>query len=318
MIEAVPRDHGGAIDIASSRYGGRIEDWIDLSTGINPAPYPIGDLPAHLWTDLPRAAEEAALIAAARDFWQVDAALDILPAAGASVLIAQLPNLLARAGYSRVDLDHPSYNEWRASFTAAQWQITTSEADVIMRVHPNNPDGRLAPPPDPARGFYLFDESFCDICPEVSHLPHIAQGNGAVIKSFGKFWGLAGLRLGFLIAPKSLTAPMAQALGPWPVSGAALAIGTRALRDYAWAKATRARLAADAVRLDHMMTQAGAAVAGGCDLFRLYAVDDAAAWQDRLARHHIWTRIFPYSDTYLRLGLPYGAAAWARLQRGLA
>lgn len=125
-----------------------------------------------------------------------------------------------------------------------------------------------------------------------------------ILKSFGKFWGLAGLRLGFVIGDPALVARLGQMLGPWPVSGPALHIGAAALRDGAWAEAMRARLATDATRLDTMMTEAGAQIVGGTPLFRLYEVDDAQAWQERLAQHHIWTRVFPYNPRWLRLGLP--------------
>jgi cobalamin biosynthetic protein CobC len=139
-----------------------------------------------------------------------------------------------------------------------------------------------------------------------------------VLKSFGKFWGLAGLRLGFAIARPETIDRLAEMIGPWAVSGPGLVTGAAALRDRDWAETTRARLARDADRLDSLMTRAGARVAGGTTLFRLYDVDEAAAWQDRLAQHHIWSRIFPYSDRWLRLGLPGPDAHWAQLEEALS
>jgi cobalamin biosynthesis protein CobC len=106
-------------------------------------------------------------------------------------------------------------------------------------------------------------------------------------------------------------------LGPWPVSGPALAVGVRALNDVSWAEAARARLAVDAVRLDGLLASVGAKVLGGTSLFRLYGVEDAARWQHSLARHKIWTRVFPYSKRWLRLGLPGCDADWARLAHAL-
>ena len=162
----------------------------------------------------------------------------------------------------------------------------------------------------------VIDESFCDVCPADS-LMHLATRPGVVIlKSFGKFWGLAGLRLGFAIGDPCLIRNLAAWQGPWAVSGPALRIGAQALQDPDWADTTRARLQQDAKRLDEMVTRKGAKLVGGTDLFRLYEVDDAAAWQVRLARAQIWTRIFPYSKTYLRLGLPTGEG-WARLEAAL-
>lgn len=125
------------------------------------------------------------------------------------------------------------------------------------------------------------------------------------------------MRLGFVIGPPALIDGLEQMLGPWPVAGPALEIGTRALNDPDWATATRARLSDDAARLDALMTSATAEPVGGTTLFRLYEVDDAENWQTRLARHHIWSRVFPYNARWLRLGLP-APAQWDRLEAALA
>jgi cobalamin biosynthetic protein CobC len=165
------------------------------------------------------------------------------------------------------------------------------------------------------------DESFGDIAPETSMIARTAYPGTLVLKSFGKFWGLAGMRLGFAIGhPETLRGPngrLADMIGPWAVSGPALAIGAAALSDLVWAETTRARLAQDATRLDAMVCARGARLVGGTTLFRLYQVEDAALWQDRLARQRIWSRIFPYSGTWLRLGLP-PADGWDRLEQALA
>lgn len=302
-------DHGGGIDAAAARFGGTRGDWLDLSTGINPRPYPLPDLPADAWTALPDAGAFARLEAAARRFWTVPDGAAVLAAPGASALIARIP-ALAPAG--RVTIPQPTYNEHARAFRAAGWSVTDGAADATVVVHPNNPDGRLHPLPDTA--LTVIDESFCDVMPDASHIAHAPRTGTLILKSFGKFWGLAGLRLGFLIGDPELVARMEQMIGPWAVSGPALAIGTAALSDAGWADETRARLAKDAARLDALT---GWRLVGGTSLFRLYDVGDAAAMQDRLARHHIWTRIFPWSDSLIRLGLPDGAG-WHRLERALA
>jgi len=176
-------------------------------------------------------------------------------------------------------------------------------------VHPNNPDGRLHNLPQ-GHSLTVIDESFCDVTPGASRIAHAARPGTIILKSFGKFWGLAGLRLGFAIGEPALIARLSTMLGPWPVSGPALELGARALRDDLWAEATRARLSREAARLDTLI---GAPVVGGTTLFRLYDVGDAVAAQDRLARAHIWSRVFPYSTRWLRLGLPGSPEAWDRL-----
>ena len=307
-----PRDHGGGIDTARAVYGGTRADWLDLSTGINPVPYPLTALPPDAWTALPDAAAMQALTDAARTFWQVPPAGQIVAAPGASALIARLPGLHAGPAH----IPQPTYNEHRAAYDAmGKGGDAGPGAPVHVLVHPNNPDGRqwFDLPQGPT--LTVVDESFCDVMPEASHVARAGQSGLVILKSFGKFWGLAGLRLGFAIGGAEVGA-LAQALGPWPVSGPALAIGTAALGDQDWADAARARLAQDAARLDRLMLARGAQVAGGTTLFRLYRVDDAALWQDRLARGRVLSRVFPYSATWLRLGLP-APDRWAQLEAAL-
>ncbi|MDA0900880.1 MAG: threonine-phosphate decarboxylase, partial [Proteobacteria bacterium] len=150
-------DHGGGIDAATAQYGGARADWLDLSTGINPCPYPIGDLPADVWRALPDQGAETALISAARAFWSVPTYLDILPTNGASAAIARLPTIFEDLDKS-VQITMPTYNEWAASFDGAGWTMTQGTAALEIYVHPNNPDGRLAPEPV-RKKVRIYDES---------------------------------------------------------------------------------------------------------------------------------------------------------------
>ena len=313
------RDHGGALDAAIARYGGRRADWIDLSTGINPVPYPLPPLSASAWTALPDRGATEALANAARRFWHVPQAADILPVPGASAAIARIPALMPPA---RVRIDPPTYNEHAAAFGAAGWETGPDPADPAearVIVHPDNPTGAIwdgADEPPGGRALLVIDESFCDTVPENTHIARAGQPGILILKSFGKFWGLAGLRLGFVIGDPALIARLRDGLGPWAVSGPALEIGAQALADTGWAGRTRVRLRQDAARLDGLMTGRGARLIGGTGLFRLYDVGDAAVWQDRLARKHILTRAFPYSRSWLRLGLP-GPDDWQRTEAAL-
>ncbi|MEE4189110.1 MAG: aminotransferase class I/II-fold pyridoxal phosphate-dependent enzyme, partial [Roseobacter sp.] len=212
-------------------------------------------------------------------------------------------------------------NEHAAAFADRNWTATPStDADAQVVVHPNNPTGTIwteATLPVPNAKLTIIDESFCDVTPEATLIARAARNDTIILKSFGKFWGLAGLRLGFAIGPPALIGQLRAHLGPWAVSGPALRIGAEALADPHWAETTRQRLTRDAARLDNLMGAAGASIVGGTTLFRLYDVGDAAAWQHRLAQHHIWTRIFPYNTRWLRLGLPH-ALHWARLEAAVA
>ena len=307
----VRRDHGGGIDAARARWGGARSEWIDLSTGVNPVPYPFAPPAAGAWTALPDSDAADALVAAARDLWRPPGTARCLAVPGASAAIAAIPRLRPPG---RVRIPGPTYNEHAAAFAAAGWTVTEDgPQDAAVAVHPNNPDGRLHPGA-PEADLVVIDESFCDADPGASLIAAAARPGTLVLKSFGKFWGLAGLRLGFVIGDAALVDELARRLGPWPVSGPALAIGAAALADADWADRTRARLAADAERLDALMAPHGA-LAGGTLLFRLYACD-APRLHERLARARILSRPFPWSDRRLRLGLP-APGDWPRVEAAL-
>ena len=309
------RDHGGGLDAAARQFGGARADWIDLSTGIKPVAYPVGAIESDAWTALPDQAAQSALTDAARQFWDVPQQAAILATQGASAPIAMIPRLRETG---RVHIAAPTYNEHAAAFAAAGWTAaaTRQDADAQVVVHPNNPDGRLFTATDLSAPLRIVDESFCDVTPAASLIPQAATTGTLLLKSFGKFWGLAGLRLGFAIGDPDLVAGLAQMLGPWPVAGPALRIGATALRDPDWASETRKHLTTDSARLDTLLQGAGATTVGGTTLFRLYEVDDAARWQTHFAHHHIWSRVFPYNARWLRLGLP-APYQWPRLEAAL-
>lgn len=307
------RDHGGGLDAAIATYGGTRHDWLDLSTGINPVPYPMPQLPADAWSALPDQAAFTRLYDLARRFWDVPQGAAIIGATGASAIIAALPRVLPPG---EVSIPGPTYNEHGASFAAAGWRLGQDPSHALVAVHPNNPDGHIWQVSDLGATYTVIDESFCDITPDQS-LIHLATRPGTIIlKSFGKFWGLAGLRLGFAIGDPEIIAKLVELLGPWQISGPALEIGAEALADPQWADETRARLSADADRLDALATASGAKLLGGTTLFRLYQVKDAVAAQDQLARHHVWSRVFPYAHDWVRLGLP-APDRWGQLEKAL-
>jgi len=308
------RDHGGGLDAAIARYGGTRAQWLDLSTGINPMPYPVGPLPPDAWTALPDADAMTRLERAARAFWHVPDSAEVVIAPGASALIARIPTLFESGS---AFINNPTYNEHEAAFRAHDdWHVTEDRDDASLHVfvHPNNPSGHLFDAELVGTSRHcVIDESFCDVTPNASHIDLACHQGMIILKSFGKFWGLAGLRLGFAICAREPAARLRDLLGPWPVSGPALEIGARALEDAAWTLSTRERLAADSARLDALV---GAQVVGGTDLFRLYDVGCASAWQEKLARGYVWSRVFPYSDRWLRLGLP-ASDRWAQLEAAL-
>lgn len=316
------RDHGGNMDMAIAQYGAG--DWIDLSTGINRLPYPIPAIDPVLWQRLPTASDMSALLAAASAHYGCIA--PVMACAGAQAAIQMIPHL----GRGLARILTPTYNEHASALRAVGWQVEDVGnlqdlvgADLAIVVNPNNPDGRHYPAADliallPQVGRLVVDESFGDIAPHLSTLPHAGRQGLIVLRSFGKFWGLAGIRLGLVFGDDPTIAALRAMAGPWPVAGPALQIATAAYQDRSWADATRARLSQDAARMDDLARGKGWGAVGGTDLFRLYQTPDAQAAQDYLARHHIWSRIFPYSPTWIRLGPAGGADEWARLNTAMS
>jgi cobalamin biosynthetic protein CobC len=318
------RDHGGDLDRATAAFGG--VDWIDLSTGINRVPYPVPDLAPRAWTALPTAEDVATLeAAAARAF---GAAGQVVALAGAQAAIQLVPRL-SEPGQAAVLA--PSYNEHAAALAAQGWAVAAAAdpaamagADLAVVVNPNNPDGRRWAPDllaDLATrvGRLVVDESFADADPGLSLASRLAElGERVVIlRSFGKFYGLAGVRLGFALAGPGTAARLRALAGPWAVGGPAIAIGTAAYADAPWRAGTAARLHADAARLSALLASAGWPTVGATALFVTVETGDARAAQAHLARAGIWTRAFPWSADWLRLGLPGAPPEWERLAAAL-
>jgi len=318
--KADERDHGGNLAEAVARYGGVAADWLDLSTGINPHAYPLGPLPTRAFTALPDAGRMAVLLDVARRAYGA-AHGGIVAAPGAQSLIEALPGFLPRLP---VSIAAPTYNEHAAAFRAHGFGVVEESeprSPIRVIVNPNNPDGRVW-----SRATVLgwlnegatviVDESFADATPEVS-LADLAGRPGLIIlRSFGKFYGLAGLRLGFALGDPALTAKLGGALGLWAVSGPAIEAGIQGLGDANWQDAMPAQLARERDALLADLRIVGAEMIGQTHLFVTIRHPQAAALHAHLAKQHIWTRMFPYASDWLRLGLP--GEGGDRLRRALA
>ncbi|MBL8571979.1 MAG: threonine-phosphate decarboxylase [Phreatobacter sp.] len=323
-------EHGGDLGEARRQFPAAPEPWIDLSTGINPVPYPLPCIPAAAWQRLPARDDETALLAAARTAYRVPDAAGIVAAPGTQILIEMLP-ALAPAG-AEVAVLGPTYGEHAHAWCKAGFAVRevagpdeAGAAAIVVIVNPNNPDGRIVPQAELKRtatrlaamgGLLVVDEAFADFTPEASIVPDLPPAT-VVLRSFGKTYGLAGLRLGFAIGPADLAARLAGRLGPWVVPGPALHVGRAALADTDWLAAARAEREKDAARLDALLAPAGR-VAGGTALFRLLETPEAPALFARLGRHGIHVRRFAAHSRRLRFGLPEDEAAWRRLATAMA
>lgn len=318
------REHGGRVAAARAAFGGAAADWIDLSTGIAPWPYPA---PPARDDRLPEPAEIAALEAAARAAFGVAADREVVAAPGSDLALRLLGVALSP---SRPAVVRPGYGGHLAAFPgatpiAAGALATAAGAhDLLVVASPANPDGRAL---DPALAAelaahtrLLVDEAYADPAPALM-AGGAADGALVVLRSFGKFYGLPGLRLGFVIAAPALAARVRALLGDWPVSAAVIAAGVAAYRDEAWRGAQETRIADAGERLDAVLARAGLDVVGSAPLFRLVTCPGASGADTlfrRLARRAILTRPFADAPDRLRIGLPANVAATDRLAAALA
>ena len=331
-----PLLHGGDLDAARRLFPAAPEPFIDLSTGINPLPYPLTRFSAGVFARLPDAAAGDAIAAVAARAYGAPSAAHVVPAPGTQVLLPMVAGLV-RTGRAAVLM--PTYPELPRAAALAGHAVTAvhsieecGDAALVIVANPNNPDGRVIPRSvlvglarDLRRrgGLLVVDEAFMDAAmdagPQTGSLAaDVVGGNVVVLRSFGKFFGLAGVRLGFAIAAPPLAQRLRVLLGPWAVSGPALAVGTKALADSAWIGRTRARLEKAAGKLDAVLTAGGLEIIGGTSLFRLARSPVAAALFRHLGEAGIWVRAFPDRPDWLRFGLPAKAGDRERLESALA
>jgi cobalamin biosynthetic protein CobC len=304
--------------------------WVDLSTGINPRPYPVR---RSGWAEarrLPQREDTLALeTIAAANFGVPDVGC-IAAVPGSEIGLRLLPRIL---GADRVTIGGPTYGSHQETWAEAGARVTIvpvteigqADSAVIVVASPNNPDGRITPPEMlralAARqadrgGWLVVDEAFADLDPTHSVAGH-AGGALVVLRSFGKFYGLPGVRLGFILAAPAIVENVRALLGDWPVSAAAIAAGMAAYADLDWAARMRVHLARQAVRLDQLLARAGMDVVGGTDLFRLGRCSDGEILFAELARHGVLVRPFSQDRHLLRFGLPGSPSEWRRLEAAL-
>lgn len=320
--------HGGNLHEAAERYGIPYAQWLDLSTGINPHGYPVPPVPADAWRRLPDEGDGFAACAA-RYYGAPDAA-HVLPVAGSQAAIRALPSLLSRA---QVGIAPLTYSEYAPAFERAghhvapldvTWDTLPETFTHVVVVNPNNPTaehlsaGRLLhwhAQLSARGGALLVDEAFADTMPAASLAANTHRDGLIVLRSPGKFFGLAGVRAGFVLGAPALLDALGRTLGAWTVSGPARHAVKAAFEDTAWQQQMRTRLAAESACLVSLLHAQGLA-ARSTPLFAWTDDARAAAVHEALARRGVWTRLFAASGS-LRFGLPASEAEWARLEAGL-
>lgn len=320
-------EHGGQLRAAAARYGIPLADWLDLSTGINPIPFAPPPVPPEAWSRLPE--EHDGLEEAAANYYRTQ---NILPVAGTQAAIQALPRLRKLC---RVGVPHPGYAEhahaWRSAghevkeLCADEIAAQVGNLDVLVLMQPNNPTGELFASENLLRwhaelsthgGWLIVDEAFIEASTAQSLIQATMPQGLIVLRSTGKFFGLAGARAGFVAAYAALLASLREALGPWCVAGPVRHVMCAALLDRAWQQAAKKRLRLDGQRLAQLLRDADLQPTGGCELFQWVQTERAEIMHQRLAQCGILTRYFAEPRS-LRFGLPFCETDWLRLAAAL-
>jgi cobalamin biosynthesis protein CobC len=328
--------HGGRLGVARSLFPDVPQPWVDLSTGINPRPYPAPRASRQARNRLPEPTELARLEAQAAAAFGVDDPARVVAVGGTECGLRLLPQIVNLKAAVIVGPTYGSHADaWTRSGALTQtiardeMQVHAERTVCLTIVNPNNPDGHIVERThllalhdslERRGGMLIVDEAFADVTPEAS-VAAVAGAQDAlrliVLRSFGKFFGLAGLRLGFIVAAAPLAAAIRGLVGEWPVSSDALAAGLAAYADRRWADRERALLQRSAQRLDRLLRQSGFDLAGGTSLFRLARAPDARERFARLLAAGILARPLDFDPGLLRFGLPRGRDEWRRLAAAL-
>lgn len=319
-------EHGGNLSWAAKEYGIPHQQWLDLSTGINPHGYPVAAIHPTAWQKLP--SDDDGLIQAACQYYGCQT---VLATAGSQAIIQALPRLRplgAIAIFSPIYQEH--MQAWQRvghhvhTFTHLQDPIL-DQVNVVLVCNPNNPSAHqfanaellnLHAKLAKRSGWLIVDEAFIDTTPEQSIARHTHLEGLVVLRSIGKFFGLAGARVGFLLATQKITDALQEELGPWTITGPSRAIVRQALADTLWQEKTRGTLTLQSNQLATLLRKHGLVPSNGTSLFQYVPTPLAQAWQHHLATHGIWVRLFT-NTLALRFGLP-PHDGWQRLEAALA
>ena len=321
-------EHGGKLLEAAKNYKIPLDQWMDLSTGINPQGFPVTAIDPEDWARLPQ--DNDGLMQAAQTYY---GARDVLPVAGSQAAISALPRL--RSQGSRIAILQPAYAEhkhaWReggfavTDFAASDINAAVDQHDVVVLINPNNPTGARFGMDEcldwhrtlqKREGWLIVDEAFMDTTPEQS-LVRVADRPGLIVlRSLGKFFGLAGARVGFVFSHPIFLEFLGDLLGPWTISGPSRAIARHALTDHYWQQKMRLQLGVNGQRLKNLLMQYDLTPSGGTDLFQWVQSSKADLIHETLARQAIWTRLFE-EPTAMRFGLPGSEAHWRQLEQAL-
>ena len=325
--------HGGRILAAAKKYHIPVAEWLDLSTGLNPHGWPVPAIPASVWQALPE--DDDGLQAAACQYYECDTCL---PVAGSQSAIQTLPSLRS---ISKVGIISPTYAEHEYNWKLAGHKVIAlsfeevdahiEELDVLVVINPNNPTGKIIKSDvllswhqqlSTRGGWLIVDEAFIDVTPEKSLVSAGTKPGLIILRSMGKFFGLAGIRCGFVISDRELLQRVTNKLGPWQLTGPTRFIAKQALLDKAWQVRSCEELSNASARLSQLLKEHGLTPEGGTAFFQWLSHAEAKEIYEACARKGILTRYFESGVNNMlpsiRFGLPYNDKQWQRLKQVLA
>ncbi|MGB0495833.1 MAG: threonine-phosphate decarboxylase CobD [Kangiellaceae bacterium] len=328
--------HGGQLQKQAKKYNIPAENWLDLSTGISPYSYPVQTIPSSMWRRLPEFSDS--LLKAVKQYY---GSSKFVACAGSQAAIQAIPQVwkqvlkFSATRPAKIWLPKVGYKEHQKHWISNGFSIThyvelpnasdLEENSVVVVINPNNPSGavydskillELANTLAKKNGLLIIDEAFIDsnlslsIATKASHFKNLI-----ILRSIGKFFGLAGIRLGFAFANDTWLKQLKVKLGEWPISGPSLYIAEKALSDSSWQSAQRFRLDKQSMALHSLLRRVFNLNSKGCNLFRTINLANATEIFESLCKQAVYVRLTDDKKS-LRFGIP-DSDGFFRLEKAL-
>lgn len=313
--------HGGCLNRAVKDFAIARENWLDLSTGINPQSYSLSSPPESIWRSLPE--DDDGLVATAQKYYDCR---QLIMTPGSQWSIGKIPSWCRALGNHKntVLLPYLGYQEHRHAWQKSgfdcvyyideptEQQLSTCSAMVV--INPNNPSGNKVNKTQLLQwhnrlsetgAWLIVDEAFIDAETSQSMAGDAGVTGLIVLRSLGKFFGLAGVRVGALLAWQSLLELALSELEPWSIANPSRWAAEKALQDIQWQDSMRAQLTLQSQKLSDLLHRTFSQSIGGCALFQTVWLNNAEVIYQQLAREGILVRLLSeYKTPGLRFGLP--------------
>jgi len=332
--------HGGQLSKVAKQFGIPEQEWLDLSTGIAPFSYAIPAISEKIWQDLPTISPS--LIRAAQQYYQAKFCWPVAGSQQLIEKLPSLWNdknsAIESGKKQHAYLPKVGYKEHQRAWSLAGYQIhfyqdalpdNIEKNSIVVVINPNNPLTdtfsiqqltQLKAHCQQQKALLIIDEAFADIFPsEFSFVPHLTNYNEnnndsandnenesddlIVLRSFGKFFGLAGIRIGFACTTEIWRDIIKESIGPWSINGPALFIAEQALQDTQWQIEQSLRLEKYSKKLQELLKLhlPNASIKANA-LFITVFLDNAASVYEKLCQQGVYVRLTDEQNA-LRFGV---------------